>query len=100
MKILYHLDLSEDALRAISGRRKPATRKEVREWLDKLVAYGVSAAAAEHQSTRASSRELLNSGPSKFSSCGPLDHLFPLGPKSAETLCFCGRRRWGGGRAE
>lgn len=94
------LDLTADELRTINrivnGKRSPATRKQVVDFVQRLVAAVVDPACAEsnaivveHSDDGARATE-INPG---ALGCTTLDHLYPPGPKTAETRCFCGKQQ-------
>lgn len=91
--------LTDDERRTISGRRRLATRKEIIEFAQRLLA-----AALDPDMATASTIVVDDVGPSQKTfvidrtrmNCTTLDHLYPLGPKTAETPCYCGQRKWGG----
>lgn len=97
------LNLTDDELRAINrvvnGRRTPATRKQVVDFVQRLVAAVVDPALTgadeilvEHDDTGTRSTTIRPAG----LHCTTLDHLYPLGPKTPATPCFCGKKTWGG----
>lgn len=92
------LNLTDDERRAITGRRRPASRKEISEFVSRLVAAALDPAMAD-----ATTIVVEEVGESRMTftidrgklQCTSLDHLYPLGPKTPDTPCYCGRNKWG-----
>jgi hypothetical protein len=84
--------LTDEERRRISGKKRPATRKEITDFVTRLVAHALQRELAPPPV--AATTEI---DPQSLA-CTTLDHLYPLGPKTAETPCYCGRRTWGGSR--
>lgn len=95
MITIIRLDLTDDQRRAISGKRTPATREQVTDFVERLVA-----GALRTDRTLPVATVARDSGIDyvRREDCTTLDHLYPLGPKTAGTPCYCGQRRWGGSR--
>lgn len=95
------LDLTDDERRAISGKSRPATRKEINEFVHRLAAAALDPAMAGAETIVVEdvgpSRQTFSIERSKLN-CTTLDHCYPLGPKEPTTRCLCGQRTWGGGR--
>lgn len=118
MKTNYSLDLTDEQRQVISGKKAPATRKQVKAWLDALVAreLGGSVTTTQSDVTATPNDERTNfdvdidinaayaqaiGAPITFSPlwfCG-FDHLYPVDcrcvPKTG-TPCYCGKREWPG----
>lgn len=85
------LDLTDDERRAITGSRRLATRKQIVDFVGRLVAMAIQSDAV-----KVVDDQIEFTGRVDFSAltCTTLDHLYALGPKTAETTCYCGKRRW------
>lgn len=86
-------NLTDDERRAISGRRRQATRKEVAAFVERLVAAALQRGETPAMLPRPADPSFGRSD--TMPSCTSLDHLYPLGPKTPDTPCYCGRRKWG-----
>lgn len=95
------LDLTDDERRQISGKSRPATRKEINQFFHRLMAAtlqrGEQALPAVTIRADRDETERVTITSSALD-CTTLDHLYPLGEKTADTKCFCGKRAWGGVR--
>jgi hypothetical protein len=100
MKVNLSLDLTDDQLRAISGKKRNATRVEVRAFVEETIARlsaGEIPKTADSPPARVT--KPAEDGPSHAgggeSPCGPMDHVYPAGPPLKGAKCFCGKRSWG-----
>ena len=104
MKINHQFDLTDDQLQQISGRKRNATRKEVKAWVDSLVQRAFRGPVlTTHPVVPA---DIVGPATSDFSTtstldrskvCTNIDHIFPgrfLAPETG-TPCYCGKRQWG-----
>lgn len=96
------LTLTDDERRAISlaltGKKRPATRAQVTDFVQRLVAAvidpalaGASTIVVEHDDR---GEHVTTFDPRRLT-CTSLDHLYALGPKTPDTTCYCGQRKWG-----
>lgn len=99
MKINYSLDLTDTQLQVISGKKRNATRKEVRAWLDQLVFSSLNGFPPLPNAIKRESDPLPSVGVSTTmgQTCTPMDHVFPLRhlPPDKGTPCYCNKRAWG-----
>lgn len=85
------IDLTDAELKMISGKARPATRKQVKEFVSRLIAVSLQ---------RGESALPIITPPGSPGvghpslSCTSLDHLWPLGPKTDDTPCYCGQKVW------
>lgn len=97
------IELTDDERRRINrivtGKNKRATRATVVDFVQRLVAAvvdpateGSTAIVVEHTTDGS----LATTFDPSAVSCTTLDHLYPLGPKTATTPCYCGKSAWGG----
>lgn len=92
MKVNYGRDFTPEELQQISGRTRLATRKEVKAWLDALIARAVSSQVS--LTPTVAMNELHDS---MGKTCSNLDHIYPARQFAPErgTPCYCGKRTWG-----
>lgn len=99
-RILLNLTDEErrEISRAVTGKNKPATRAQIADFVQRLVAAVVDPALSgsdtivvEHDERG----ERATTFKPAALTCTSLDHLYPLGPKTPETACYCGKNKWG-----
>lgn len=123
MKVNHSFTLDDNQLRAISGKRRLATRVEVRAYIDQIFSEalggGVVATPVPARSRAPRARPVPSNVPSNggldsvvpqppvpspvaaraIPACNSFDHVYPSGPGSWRpnpgTPCQCGRHKWG-----
>lgn len=83
-------DLSTEELQIISGTRRTATRKQVTEFVERLLAVSLHRGDAALPVLGPEAPGVDNPA----LSCTTIDHLFRPGPKAAEDRCYCGKQAW------
>jgi hypothetical protein len=98
LKVNYGRDFTEQELQQISGKKRTATRKEVKAWMDALIAASLAGKRIVEERRELLTRPSMNDTSLETGkTCSPLDHIYPARQLAPErgTPCYCGKRSWG-----